>query len=147
MSRRMMRVRRRDTEPELALRSLVHRLGLRYAIDREPLPHLGRRADLVFRSAKVAVFVDGCFWHGCPRHMTWPKNNGKWWREKIRRNRGRDRDTDNVLQRHGWVSIRVWQHEEPTDAANRVARVVRRRRRQLAPSGSNVGEPRRKQLR
>jgi DNA mismatch endonuclease (patch repair protein) len=129
---RMKRVRRRDTRPEITLRSLVHRLGLRYAIDARPLGGLGRTADIVFRSAKVAVFVDGCFWHGCPLHATWPKHNGAWWRAKILRNRSRDVETDEVLARHGWVSVRVWEHEDPNPVATRLARIVRRRRRQLA---------------
>lgn len=128
----MKRVRRRDTRPEITLRSLVHRLGLRYAIDARPLGRLGLTADIVFRSAKVAVFVDGCFWHGCPLHATWPKHNGAWWRAKILRNRSRDVETDEVMARHGWVSVRVWEHEDPNPVATRLARIVRRRRRQLA---------------
>jgi DNA mismatch endonuclease (patch repair protein) len=128
----MKRVRRRDTRPEVALRSLVHRLGLRYAIDVRPLGGLGRTADIVFRSAKIAVFVDGCFWHGCPSHATWPKHNRAWWRAKILRNRCRDVETDEILERQGWVSVRVWEHEDPKPVATRLARIVRRRRRQLA---------------
>lgn len=130
-SRRMSRVRRRDTQPEVSLRSLVHRLGIRYAIDVRPLDKLGRTADVVFRSAKVAVFVDGCFWHGCPLHATWPKHNKSWWRAKILRNRSRDRETDHALTGHGWISIRVWEHEDPRPVATRLARIVRRRRKQL----------------
>lgn len=130
-SRRMGRVRRRDTRPEVSLRSLVHRLGLRYAIDVRPLGKMRRTADVVFRSAKIAVFVDGCFWHGCPLHATWPKNNKAWWRAKILRNRSRDRETDDALAQHGWVSIRVWEHEDLRPIATRVARIVRRRRKQL----------------
>ncbi len=130
-SRRMRRVRRRDTRPEVSLRSLVHRHGIRYAIDVRPLDKLGRTADVVFRSAKVAVFVDGCFWHGCPLHATWPKHNKAWWRAKILRNRSRDRETDDALVQNGWVSIRVWEHEDPKPVATRLARIVRRRRKQL----------------
>jgi DNA mismatch endonuclease, patch repair protein len=127
-SRRMRRVRRRDTRPEVSLRSLVHRLGLRYAIDVRPLEKLGRTADIVFRSAKIAVFVDGCFWHGCPLHATWPKHNKAWWRAKILRNRSRDRETDDALTRQAWVSIRVWEHEDLKVVAHKIARLVRRRR-------------------
>jgi DNA mismatch endonuclease (patch repair protein) len=137
----MRRVRQRDTCPEVALRFLIHRLGLRYAIDGRPVASVGRRADLVFRSARVAVFVDGCFWHGCPDHATWPKNNAQWWRAKIRSNRSRDRDTDELLKRNGWLSIRVWEHEEPGTAALRIARLVRRRRRAMSAirvSGSEL---------
>jgi DNA mismatch endonuclease (patch repair protein) len=68
--------------------------------------------------------VDGCFWHGCPKHGTWPKENAEWWRQKIERNMARDRDTDAKLTRAGWVSLRVWEHDDPADAAARIAAVV-----------------------
>src|SRR5438445_11107238 len=90
--RRMQVTPRRDTPCELALRSAAHRLGLRFRVDWQ-LPALRRRADLAFINARVAVFVDGCFWHGCPVHGTWPKTNAKWWRAKIEANRQRDADT------------------------------------------------------
>jgi DNA mismatch endonuclease, patch repair protein len=88
--RNVMRANRGvDTEPEIRLRSLVHKAGLRYAIDVRPESDLNRRADLVFRAAKVAVFVNGCFWHGCPKHYSPPKSNKRYWSEKVRRNRER----------------------------------------------------------
>lgn len=118
----------RDTGPELALRSQVHGLGLRYRVDAPPLAGLRRRADLVFRSSRVAVFVDGCFWHGCPVHGSQPKANAEWWSAKLARNRSRDRQTDRALRRAGWSVVRVWEHEDPSKAAARVARVVSRRR-------------------
>lgn len=118
---------RRDTACELALRSAVHRLGLRYRVD-WPLPGTKRRADLAFITARLAVFVDGCFWHGCPRHATYPKANAAWWREKLARNIARDRDTDASLRRDGWRVLRFWEHEEMDQAALRVALTVRRRR-------------------
>jgi DNA mismatch endonuclease (patch repair protein) len=121
---------RRDTPCELAIRSAVHGLGLRYRVD-WPLYGTRRRADLAFVSARVAVFVDGCFWHGCPRHMTWPKANAAWWRDKIDTNVRRDRDTDLRLTSLGWRVLRFWEHESPRQAANAIARVVRRRRRLL----------------
>jgi DNA mismatch endonuclease (patch repair protein) len=130
----MQRQRRRDTEPELALRSLLHRRGLRFRVDYK-LPGLRRRADVAFPSARVAVFVDGCYWHGCPEHATWPRANAAWWREKIEANRHRDGDTDARLAEVGWTSIRVWEHDDPTTAARRVAAVVRRRRN---PSRTNT---------
>ena len=125
VSRRMRSTRQRDTEPEVALRVEVRKLGLRYRIDRQVLPELRRRADLVFVSARVAVFVDGCFWHRCPVHRTQPVANADWWDSKLRANERRDRDTDLRLARAGWTVMRVWEHERPAAAAIRLARVVR----------------------
>lgn len=116
---------RRDTPAEIALRSELHHRGLRYRIDYPPLPELRRRADIVFTRQKVAVFCDGCYWHGCPEHGTWPKANAEWWRRKIEANRVRDRDTDRRLTAAGWTVIRVWEHEDPAVAANTVAKAVR----------------------
>jgi DNA mismatch endonuclease (patch repair protein) len=81
---------------------------------------LRRRGDIVFTRARVAVFVDGCFWHGCAEHGTWPKQNAEWWRAKITANRNRDRDTDRRLRDAGWAVIRVWEHEAAPTAADRV---------------------------
>jgi DNA mismatch endonuclease (patch repair protein) len=86
-----------------------------------------RRADVVFRRARVAVFVDGCFWHGCPEHGTVPKANRIWWQAKIAANKERDRDTDRALQQARWQSVRVWEHEQPTRAADRIERILRTR--------------------
>lgn len=119
----MVRQRRRDTGPEMAIRRLLHARGLRYRVD-VPLPGMRRRADLVFSSARVAVFVDGCFWHGCPDHGTQPKRNAAWWAEKIASNAERDRDTDRRLVADGWIVVRVWEHEVPEAAAARVAEAV-----------------------
>lgn len=124
----------RDTQPELALRRLLHASGLRYRVDRAPLPGLRRRADVVFGPAKVAVFVDGCFWHGCPEHGTRPRSNEQWWRDKLERNRRRDLDTDDRLLDAGWQVLRVWEHENPAAAAQRVQAAVRARR-----SAANTG--------
>jgi len=77
---------------------------------------------------RVAVFVDGCFWHGCPKHATWPKTNAVWWRNKIEGNQRRDADTDARLAAAGWLSVRVWAHEKPAEAAERIAGIVRTRR-------------------
>src|SRR5687768_248615 len=90
IQRRMETTRRRDTKPEVLLRSQLHRAGLRYRVDRAPVRGMRSRADLVFAAARVAVFVHGCFWHGCPLHATWPKANADWWRAKILANRERD---------------------------------------------------------
>src|SRR4051794_5948366 len=107
VQRRMRSTRQRDTPCELALRSAAHRLGLRYRVDWQ-LPGTRRRADLAFPRAKVLVFVDGCFWHGCPRHGTWPRANSSWWRDKILSNKRRDRDTTARARGLGWTVLRVW---------------------------------------
>ena len=122
--RRMERQRQRDTKPELRLRRELHRRGYRYLVDAQPLPGIRRRADLVFRGPKVAVFVDGCFWHGCPEHGTQPKSNSEWWRDKIDANRQRDKDTTCRLEAQGWTVIRVWEHEPLGHALDRVRRAV-----------------------
>jgi DNA mismatch endonuclease (patch repair protein) len=126
--RRMRSTRQRDTDPELALRRLLHAAGLRFRVDRTVLPGLRRRADVVFATAKVAVFVDGCFWHCCPKHRTFPRMNRQWWAEKLEANRRRDADTNRQLIRAGWKVERVWEHEDPADAAARIELVVRARR-------------------
>lgn len=124
-SLRMSRQRRRDTDAEMMLRRLLHARGLRYRVDR-PLPGMPRRrADLMFPAQRVAVFVDGCFWHGCPEHKTEPKKNGAWWATKLARNVERDRETDAHLAELGWTVVRVWEHEEPACAADAVEAVVR----------------------
>src|SRR4051812_24288137 len=102
VSVRMGRVRRRDTDIEVRLRSALHRRGLRFFVDRAPLPGMRSRADIVFPRARVAVYVDGCFWHGCPEHATWPKANATWWREKIEGNVRRDRRVDEQLVQACW---------------------------------------------
>lgn len=123
---RMARTRRRDTSCELAVRRAVHARGLRYRVD-QPLPmNRRRRADLWFPRARVAVFIDGCFWHACPIHGTAPAANASWWSEKLAANVVRDRDTDRILARAGWRVVRVWEHEHPDEAADRVEQAVRR---------------------
>ena len=117
---RFRRQRARDTAPELALRRLLHARGLRYRVDVAPLPGLRRRADVVFTRARLAVFVDGCFWHRCPEHSTSPRSNADWWREKLDRNVRRDRDTDRALREAGWKVLRVWEHETAEVAADQV---------------------------
>jgi DNA mismatch endonuclease (patch repair protein) len=125
---RMKRQARRDTKPEMALRRELHALGLRYRVDRSPLPGMRTRADIVFGPAKVAVFVDGCFWHSCPQHRTLPKNNQAWWRAKLDANTERDDRVNRQLREAGWLPIHVWEHEDITRAAKRIAREVGDRR-------------------
>ena len=123
---RMISARREDTAPEKRIRSELHRLGLRFRLHRRIVPGVRRNADIVFGPVRVAVFVDGCFWHGCPLHGTKAKKNAEFWRRKLRDNRFRDRDTNARLEAAGWKVIRVWEHEEPKGAARTIARVVRR---------------------
>ena len=126
---RMQRQKTRDTEPELAVRKLLHAAGLRYRVDVAPLPELKRRADVVFGPTRVALFIDGCFWHGCPTHgARTPKSNPAYWSEKVLRNQARDRDTDAKLKDAGWLSVRVWEHEPPHSIAATVLELVASRR-------------------
>ena len=119
-SARLARQRRVDTAPETALRRELHRRGCRFFVDRAPLRGLRRRADLVFPRRRVAVYVDGCFWHSCPEHATYPKNNAQWWADKLAGNVARDRDTDARLIEAGWLVVRVWEHESAAAGADRV---------------------------
>jgi DNA mismatch endonuclease, patch repair protein len=123
----MQRQRQRDTAPEMALRSALYRAGFRYRVDCR-LEGLRCRADLAFPKERVAVFVDGCFWHGCPDHGTSPRAHAVWWRKKIDANVTRDRDTDERLEAAGWTVVRVWEHDEPNDSVSRVAAAVNARR-------------------
>lgn len=112
----MVRQARRDTKPELALRRALHARGWRYRVDRPPMSTMRRRADIVFPRRRVAVFVDGCFWHSCPEHGSTPKNNRDWWVDKLAKNVERDRSTDRMLADEGWSVVRVWKHS-PTETA------------------------------
>jgi DNA mismatch endonuclease (patch repair protein) len=126
---RMQSQRTRDTRPELAVRRLLHAAGMRYRVDAAPLPSLRRRADIVFRPVRVAVFIDGCFWHGCPDHGNpRPVANSWYWPAKIEGNRARDADTDRRLRDAGWAVIRAWEHDDPTVTVGRVIAAVRNRR-------------------
>jgi DNA mismatch endonuclease, patch repair protein len=109
---------------ELSLRFALHRRGLRFRVHVGVLQGSRRSVDIVFPQQRSAVFVDGCFWHGCPTHGTWPKNNAQWWRAKIEANRSRDRDTDRSLTDSGWRVIGVWEHEKVMAAVERVERVA-----------------------
>lgn len=112
--------RRRDTEPEMALRRELHSRGLRYRVQVEVTGLPRRTIDIAFTGRRVAVFVDGCFWHRCPVHATFPRANAQWWRDKLDGNVERDRKTDAALRDLGWVVVRVWEHEDAVEAADRV---------------------------
>ncbi|MEU9054174.1 very short patch repair endonuclease [Streptomyces sp. NPDC048384] len=111
----------RDTAQEVAVRRLLHAAGLRYRVN-VPVPGMPRRTiDIVFTKAKIAVFLDGCFWHGCPEHATQPKANAEWWREKLAKNVARDSETTRHLEAAGWTVLRFWEHERPDAVARSVA--------------------------
>lgn len=128
-SRRMARVRQKGTRAEIDLRRALHARGLRYRLHVPLLTKPKRIADIVFPAARLAVFVDGCFWHGCPEHASWPKSNADFWREKIETNRSRDADTDQRLSALGWQTVRIWEHENATEAAIRIAELVDARKK------------------
>lgn len=130
--RRMAEQARRDTRPELELRRALHRLGLRYRLQRRPLPAVRRTVDLVFASTRTAVEVRGCFWHACPDHGSKPKVNSEWWRDKLARTQARDAETERLLLNAGWKLIVVWEHEHPALAAERIAAIVADRRARQA---------------
>jgi len=117
--------RRRDTGPELALRRELHRCGLRYRVDFPPLPELRCRPDVVFTRARVAVFVDGCFWHRCPEHGAVPVANAEYWLPKLEANVARDRRADAALAAAGWTVMRFWEHANPRQSAAAIEWAVR----------------------
>ena len=127
--------RSRDTKPELAVRSAVHRRGIRFRVAARPQRELPRTADLVLRKSRVAVFVDGCYWHGCPEHHTQPATNSEYWADKIAGNVARDAETTEYLQQAGWTVLRFWEHEDPESVADRVQESVQSALRSQASSG------------
>jgi DNA mismatch endonuclease (patch repair protein) len=124
--RAMQGNRSRDTLPEMRLRRAAHKLGLRYRVNAllPGLPTRRRRADLLFPGVRVAVFLDGCFWHGCPEHHRQPAANSQYWMTKVSRNMERDRETDALLRDAGWTVVRFWEHEDPNTAAESLRRLV-----------------------
>ncbi|PZF62696.1 very short patch repair endonuclease [Curtobacterium sp. MCBD17_013] len=121
----MSSARRRDTKPEVDVRRVLHARGLRYRVA-YPVPGMARRSiDIAFTKVMVAVFLDGCFWHGCPEHGTHPRANADWWATKLRRNKVRDAETDDVLSSAGWRVLRFWEHEDPRLVADRTCSVVK----------------------
>jgi DNA mismatch endonuclease, patch repair protein len=132
--------RRRDTAPEMAIRRLVHASGLRYRVDARPLPTARHTADMIFARAHVAVFIDGCWWHGCAEHYRPPASNAGYWAAKVTGNRERDQLADEELIKAGWTVIRIWEHESPKLAACRVEAAVRATLGELATTA--VAAPR-----
>jgi DNA mismatch endonuclease, patch repair protein len=113
--------RSRDTGPELAVRRLLHAHGFRYRVSARPLPALRRQADIVFPKKRIAIFIDGCFWHGCPEHGRAEfRHNTQYWPAKIETNRVRDEETNRLLEDAGWTVLRYWEHEDPVDVVTRI---------------------------
>jgi DNA mismatch endonuclease (patch repair protein) len=121
----MQRMPRASTGPEIDLRRALHRRGLRFRVTGVRLPG---RPDVVFTRARIAVFVDGCFWHRCPQHGVLPKNNAEWWLAKLNRNVERDAEKDAALVGLDWAVVHVWEHEDMAEAAGRIARLCEERR-------------------
>jgi DNA mismatch endonuclease (patch repair protein) len=120
----MLAAKQRDTKPELELRSLLESAGLAIEVDIAPISNLRRRADILVRDVRLAIFVDGCFWHGCPTHGTWPRHNAEYWRKKIEANMQRDNDTNERFHEAGWYVLRVWEHENMQEIAERILEIV-----------------------
>jgi DNA mismatch endonuclease (patch repair protein) len=121
----MAAIKRRDTKPERIIRTLLHAAGKRYRVDlRLQLEGARPRPDIVFTRARVAVFIDGCFWHCCPEHGRQPGVNGTYWGPKLERNVARDRDADAALAAANWTVIRIWEHEAPQEAVERIVAAV-----------------------
>lgn len=120
LSAKMSTLARRDTRPELLLRRELHGRGLRFRVQYRVPGNNRRTIDIAFTRARLAVYMDGCFWHGCPDHLVPPRANSEWWKWKVQRNRDRDRDTDRQLEAAGWAVLRIWEHEDPGEAAERV---------------------------
>lgn len=141
--RNMQSIRRKDTAPERAIRSLLHASGLRYRCDfRIDLGGMRVRPDIVFTRRKIAVFVDGCFWHSCPEHGRIPGVNESYWSPKLAGNRARDRSNASALEAAGWTVVRVWEHVPPVEAAAAISRVIdsNEQHRLLAGNGSELKE-------
>lgn len=116
--------RRRDSSLELAVRRKLHASGFRYRVDYAPLPGLRSRADIVFTRSKVAVYLDGCFWHGCPTHGTIPVSNADYWVPKLARNRQRDQEATQSLRVAGWTVLRFWEHASIESVVAEIAAVL-----------------------
>jgi len=121
----MSKLGQRDTGPEIAIRSELHRRGLRFRVHVRPEQDLATKADIVFRPSRVCVYVDGCFWHSCPEHGSMPASNHDFWEEKLRRNTERDAENTGLLRDRGWTVLRCWEHEDPVAVSDLVETTVR----------------------
>jgi len=121
---RMLRTRQRNTTAERKIAEGLRALGFQFETDQRAVGTVPSRADIVFRQAKVAVYVHGCFWHGCPKHATWPRANAAWWREKIMANICRDRRNRRALNKAGWSVMVIWEHVDPELAMRRVVSML-----------------------
>lgn len=141
VSARMSKQARRDTSPEVAVRKLLHARGRRYRLH-VSVPGMSRRTmDIAFPGPRVAVFIDGCFWHSCPQHATHPKANSSWWQQKLTRNALRDQETTRHLESQGWQVLRFWEHEAPEWVADQISRAVETRSRKTRPAHSATPAP------
>jgi DNA mismatch endonuclease vsr len=120
--------RYRDTKPELSIRRLLHARGYRYRVDFAPWSNKRRRADIVFTRWRLAVFIDGCFWHGCPEHGTMPATHADYWGSKLAKNIERDMETTAMAEAEGWTVLRIWEHVPPKEAVYLVAQMLERLR-------------------
>ncbi|MFI8591057.1 very short patch repair endonuclease [Dietzia maris] len=118
--------KRRDTGCEMAVRRILHADGVRYRVDFRPLADQKFRVDIGWKSRKVAVFIDGCFWHACPEHLSIPKRNTEWWEAKLKANSDRDARTNSILRARGWTVLRFWEHEPPAGVADVIRTHLRR---------------------
>ena len=123
----MSRLARRDTKPEVELRRELHRRGMRYRVQIKVPGNNRRTIDIAFTRVRLAVYVDGCFWHGCPEHHVRPRANSEWWQWKIERNQARDADTDRELLEAGWDVLRIWEHLPADEAADQIQTVYQSR--------------------
>lgn len=121
---RMRRQRSKDTAPETQVRRALHSRGVRFRTDVKVEPDLRTRADIAWRGLKLAIFIDGCFWHGCPEHATRPAANAAWWAQKLEMNKARDRRTNGILTERGWTVRRYWEHEPPEAVAEDIVRLL-----------------------
>lgn len=117
--------RGKDTKLEIRVRKALHARGLRYRLQQK-VPGSNRRTmDIAFPRQRVAVFIDGCFWHGCPIHHTVSKTNSEFWSAKVERNRERDIETTRMLAEAGWTAVRLWEHQTTNEIVNRIVELVR----------------------
>lgn len=137
----MQAIPSRDTAPEKALCSILQAMGLRFRKDIEPIDGIRCKADVVFRTAKVCVFIDGCFWHGCPTHFRPPKTNVEWWLEKLQDNKNRDEKKALTIKKHRWIVLRYWEHEIRQDNIFKIGKKIYQVVMKRVPKGRHEASP------